>query len=100
MKTYKVLVAFKDLEDNDHIYTEKKPYPREGSKPSEERINELLSSDNKRKEPLIVAVDEGGDAVEFPKHTGGGHYELSNGEKVKGKEAAVEAEAGLKEGDQ
>lgn len=40
---------------------------------------------------------------EFPKHTGGGYYELSNGEKVQGKDAAIEAEKELnevKEGDQ
>ena len=28
----------------------------------------------------------------FPKHTGGGWYELSNGEKVQGKEEAEKAE--------
>lgn len=36
---------------------------------------------------------------EFPKHTGGGYYELSNGEKVQGKDAAIEAENALKSGD-
>jgi hypothetical protein len=40
------------------------------------------------------------DASEFPKHVGGGHYELSNGEKVKGKEEAAAAEKELsKEGE-
>ncbi|WP_337970292.1 hypothetical protein [Virgibacillus salexigens] len=33
---------------------------------------------------------------EFPKHVGGGNYELSNGEKVKGKEKALAAEEELK----
>lgn len=33
---------------------------------------------------------------EYPKHTGGGYYELSNGEKVQGKEKAIEAENELK----
>lgn len=32
---------------------------------------------------------------EFPKHSGGGYYELSNGEKVRGQEAALEAEKAL-----
>lgn len=36
---------------------------------------------------------------EWPKHVGGGTYELSNGERVKGKAAAEEAEAKLKAGD-
>lgn len=38
----------------------------------------------------ILDVDEG---PEWPKHAGGGYYELSNGEKVKGKDAAVAAQA-------
>lgn len=29
---------------------------------------------------------------DFPKHTGGGWYELSNGEKVQGKDEAKEAQ--------
>ena len=32
---------------------------------------------------------------EFPKHTGGGWYELSNGDKLQGKDNALEAEAAL-----
>ncbi|WP_411236868.1 hypothetical protein [Bacillus infantis] len=37
---------------------------------------------------------------DFPKHTGGSWYELSNGEKVQGKEEAVAAEEELiKEGE-
>ena len=36
---------------------------------------------------------------EFPKHTGGGYYELSNGEKVQGKDKAIEAEQALKSGE-
>lgn len=32
---------------------------------------------------------------EFPKHTGGGYYELSDGNKVQGKEKAEEAEKAL-----
>ncbi|WP_144466572.1 hypothetical protein [Bacillus nitratireducens] len=31
----------------------------------------------------------------FPKHAGGGWYELSNGDKVQGKDEAVEAEQSL-----
>lgn len=45
-----------------------------------------------------VAVDDAVTTVTeeaYPKHVGGGYYELSNGEKVKGKEAAIEAEKAL-----
>lgn len=42
-----------------------------------------------KEEQRVTAPDE------FPKHTGGGYFELSNGEKVQGKEAAVEAQKAL-----
>jgi hypothetical protein len=43
-----------------------------------------------REEP--VSVDE--EVEQYPKHVGGGWYELSNGERVQGKEEAIEAEKG------
>ena len=42
-----------------------------------------------------LSLDAPEDAVSYPKHAGGPWYELSNGERVKGKEAALEAEAAL-----
>lgn len=36
---------------------------------------------------------------EYPKHVGGGYYELSNGEKVQGKDKAIKAEQALKSGE-
>ncbi len=93
MAEYKVIEAFKDLQDNDHIYYKGDSFPREGAEISDERIQELSSENNKRETVLIEVVEE------YPKHTGGGYYELSNGEKVQGKDAAIEAEEALKEGD-
>ena len=58
---------------------------------SEERFTELNATEHG---VLVEAVDEGSSI--FPKHTGGGYYELSNGEKVRGKEAAFKAENELK----
>lgn len=37
----------------------------------------------------------GTDPSDYPKHTGGGWYELSSGEKVKGKDAAAAAQKQL-----
>lgn len=34
---------------------------------------------------------------EYPKHVGGGYYELSNGDKVQGKDKALESEKSLQE---
>jgi hypothetical protein len=39
-----------------------------------------------RHEPVSLPKDD------FPKHTGGGWYELSNGDKVQGKDEAKKAE--------
>ena len=63
---YIVLKFFHDLEDKTETkngtiyaeYDENDTYPREGFKPSEKRIEELLSGNNKRGIPLIEKVDE------------------------------------------
>lgn len=39
--------------------------------------------------------DQSDNSTEWPRHVGGGFYELSNGDRVKGKEAAHEAQAEL-----
>lgn len=96
MAKYKVIVPFRDLQDNNHIYYQGDTFPREGVDVSDERIEELASKNNKRNEVLIKEVEEQED---YPKHTGGGYYELSSGEKVKGKDAAIEAEKALKSGE-
>lgn len=51
-----VINAFLDLKDNEHLYEVGDAYPREGIEPSEERIKELLGSDNLHGQPLIKAV--------------------------------------------
>lgn len=50
---YKVISYFEDLQDNKHPYNKDDIYPRKGLKPSEERIAELMSADNKQRKPLI-----------------------------------------------
>ena len=51
-----VYKAFKDIEDNDHVYMKGDIYPREGLKPTKKRIAELSSTKNKIGEILIEAV--------------------------------------------
>jgi len=58
-----------------------------------ERIENLK---NYKGEAYIADYEED-EVLEYPHHLGGGTYELSNGEKVKGKEAAIEAENALNE---
>ena len=52
-RKYVVLALFTDLQDKDHLYDVGDPYPRDGLKPSAERIAELMSSDNKQGKALI-----------------------------------------------
>lgn len=53
---YRVICKFADLHDNDHIYEIGDTYPREGIDVTENRINELASSGNKIRKPLIEKV--------------------------------------------
>lgn len=56
---YKVVYTFKDLEDNEHIYIANKDiYPREGLKPSKNRIKELSSTKNKIGKVLIEKIEK------------------------------------------
>lgn len=55
---YKVIVRFKDLKDNGHLYNEGDTYPRKGKRASKARIAELSSTENKRGVALIAEVDE------------------------------------------
>lgn len=55
---YTVIRHFTDLQDNNHKYKEGNVYPREGYTPSESRISELSSSDNKQKTVLIAPITE------------------------------------------
>ena len=54
---YKVVEAFTDLKDNNHVYLAGDKFPREGARVSEERVAELASAKNKRGKVLIKAVD-------------------------------------------
>lgn len=73
--------ALKLLGDGKRLYKEGEVFEM-----TEELCETLNATPNG---PLVEEIE---DIPEFPKHTGGGYYELSNGEKVKGKEAAMEAQ--------
>ena len=50
---YKVLRRFEDLQDNRHLYQPGDQFPRAGLKVSEDRLEELRTSKNRRHVPLI-----------------------------------------------
>ena len=51
--SYKVIHRFTDLQDFNHLYNVGDLFPRIGMKVSQSRIDELASSKNKLKTPLI-----------------------------------------------
>lgn len=69
---------------------------------TQERLEELETNLGSGYVAEVVIVGEKEDdktdneVEDYPKHTGGGYYELSNGTKVKGKEVAIEAEKAIR----
>ncbi|MGD6832576.1 hypothetical protein ACQCT5_10455 [Sutcliffiella halmapala] len=57
MAKYKVVKAFTDLQDDNHVYRVGDKFPRSG-RAKKDRIEELSGTDNKRKEVLIEEVDD------------------------------------------
>ncbi|WP_187441981.1 hypothetical protein [Sutcliffiella horikoshii] len=57
MAKYRVVKAFTDLQDENHVYRVGDKFPRSG-RAKKERIEELSSKDNKRKEVLIEEVED------------------------------------------
>lgn len=55
---YRVVRYFTDLQDNNYAYNAGDKFPRDGVEVSNERINELLSDQNKQCRQLIQYVDE------------------------------------------
>ncbi|GLY09594.1 hypothetical protein [Pseudobacillus badius] len=77
MKKYKVIELFRD-KHTDKLYKEGDTY----SHADEARIKELMNAGYLEKDTVEKAE---------LKHTGGGWYELPNGEKIQGKEEALAA---------
>lgn len=53
---YKAIIDFMDLSDDMRYYCKGDVYPRDGFKPSKERIKELCSKENAAGRPLIRKV--------------------------------------------
>ena len=55
---YRVIRFFTDLKDNNHPYQVGDSFPRLGMEVSAKRINELATSENRQRRPLIEFVDD------------------------------------------
>lgn len=64
---YRVIVAFNDRLDGGYLYTVGAAYPREGMLATDNRIAELLGSDNLQHKPLIEEIKEATQEKEIPK---------------------------------
>lgn len=64
---YTVIKHFTDLQDKNHPYYVGDDFPREGLKVTKERIAELSSANNKRREPLIALATSQEEPKEEPK---------------------------------
>ncbi|SQF13982.1 phage protein [Streptococcus pyogenes] len=56
---YRVKARFFDLLDNSFLYEVDDSFPRKGYKPSKERLESLLSSNNTEHKPFIELSDDG-----------------------------------------
>lgn len=66
---YRVVKQFSDLQDHSYVYKAGDVYPREGVTPTEERIAELSSENNKQKRPLIEKIETAAVKVSEPEPT-------------------------------
>lgn len=55
---YRVIQKFADMKDNMYVYNIGDEYPREGHSVTDERIEFLLSNQNRLKTPVIELVAE------------------------------------------
>lgn len=60
-----------------------------------ERYYAALEEKRKQTQEKPTETEKVEKTADFPKHVGGGYYELSNGEKIRGKDAAIKAEKAL-----
>ncbi|WP_425353373.1 Rho termination factor N-terminal domain-containing protein [Staphylococcus coagulans] len=60
MKLFEVIVRFKDGQDDEYLYQVGDVYPRPGYTPTEERLNEVASTDNRRGVVAIKPLDLSG----------------------------------------
>lgn len=59
MAKYRVICNFKDLQDGGYFYKVGDEFPRAGkARVSKKRFTELATDANRRKQPLIEAVEE------------------------------------------
>lgn len=99
-----VVNKFREVEHAGHIYEPGERYPADGFEATAERVSFLAQVHPSYNKIYLANVQQESPKTDeppspFPKHTGGGWYTLSNGEKVQGKDEAIAAQQALNSGD-
>ena len=81
----------KEIKDSLDSRPEPEPDPEQKKAP-EEYLKEAMESD---REPGDLGEHLDRESFKYPHHTGAGWYELSDGQRVRGKRAAIAAQADL-----
>lgn len=111
--TARVVNPFKENAHKGHLYVAGDIYPADGFEADEERVYFLTGLHPKYEKIYLADISIHGDEIQnpvntqdppvvnegYPKSTGGGWYSLSNGEKVQGKDEAIEAQNELNRGE-
>ncbi|MER2107454.1 MAG: hypothetical protein ABS949_10995 [Solibacillus sp.] len=99
--TATVVNKFAEKEHSGHVYSAGDIYPAAGFEATFERVSFLAQVHPSYKKIYLANMEQSDKPSDegFPKHTGGGWYELLNGEKVQGKDEATEAEQAFKNGE-
>ncbi|PNZ29902.1 Rho termination protein [Staphylococcus rostri] len=79
---FRVVTRFKDAYDNKHLYEKGGLYPRKGYKPSDSRIAELSTTNNRRGVVGIEPIDLNGLKVAELKEVAE-HLEIENYDSMK-----------------
>jgi uncharacterized protein YwgA len=82
-------------QENQQSNQEKQQETNQEKQEQQEEKQEQQEANKDQQETTSEQQKPAATAKDYPKHTGGGWYELSNGEKVQGKEEADKAEAAL-----
>ncbi|MCM3071727.1 Rho termination factor N-terminal domain-containing protein [Staphylococcus equorum] len=66
---FKVIKAFKDLQNSNLIYNVGDVFPREGKEVSRKRLNDLSTDNNLQKQPVIESIESTEDVSERPNYS-------------------------------
>jgi hypothetical protein len=94
LSIYKVITPFRDKDTQDLFGVDDQYYTEDPERAAYLKQEGYLGEEIPQEEQVD---DDNGD--EWPKHVGGGYYELPNGEKVKGKENALKELAEINQED-